>query len=227
MTDIVCFVPIRLNSVRIREKSIVDVFDRPMFCWALETLDKLDIPVYVYSNDHDILREKLDFMSKNIHFLERQKYLDTNFVQGIDIYRSFAQRIKSDCYLLAHCTSPFVSLQTYKETIEAVVDGKYNSSCTVEKKQTFAWYHNESLNFTLPRKKTQDIEPIYFETSAAYCFRREVLETNSRTCAHNNCLIYTSGIETIDIDDYEDLNFLNQVKLKAANIHKRKGEKNG
>ena len=215
--EVVCFVPIRLNSVRVKQKSILNVAGRPMFCWSLSTLDKLGIPVYVYSSDIKKLKEKIDFEFKNIIFLNRPEFLDADDTVGLDIYKEFSKQVESDVYLLAHCTSPFVTLETYKKCIQAVLEGS-ESSLTVKKEQTFVWYKKEKLNFSIPRLKTQEIEPVYIETSAAYCYRKHTLENNSRSC-DNPCLIMTEGLETIDIDEKSDLELIRSTStMKRENV---------
>lgn len=202
--SIVGFMPIRLNSQRIKNKSIIDVCGRPMFCWALETLSKLEIPIYVYTNEIERIKEKIDFKSNNIRLLQRPEYLDDHGVTGIQIYKEFANQIDSDNYLLAHCTSPFVKLETYQKVVEAVITDNYDSSCTIERKQTFCWFNGQKINFKIPRQKTQEIEPVFVETSAAYCYTKAVLNNGART-GEKNCFVETSGLECIDIDEEKDL----------------------
>lgn len=210
--EVVAFMPIRLNSQRIKEKSIADVQGRPMFCWSLETLDKLNIPVYVYTNDEERLREKLDFQSKNIIFLKRPKYLDDHDTKGIEIYKEFAKQVPSKKYLLVHCTSPFVKLESYKNCIEAV-GSNYDSSLTVKEERAFCWFNDSPLNFEMPRPKTQDLLPVLVETSAAYCYLNNVLDSNSRSGASVK-LVKTRGEEIIDIDNQEDLDLANTRRFQ-------------
>lgn len=205
--EVVAFMPIRLNSQRIKEKSIADVQGRPMFCWSLETLDKLSIPVYVYTNNEERLREKLDFQPKNVIFLKRPEHLDDHDTKGIEIYKEFAKQVPSKKYLLTHCTSPFVKLESYKRCIDAV-GLNYDSSLTVKEEKTFCWFNDSPLNFKTPRPKTQDLLPVLVETSAAYCYLKNVLDSNSRS-GENVMLVKTRGEETIDIDDQEDLDLAN------------------
>ena len=214
MKKAVAFMPIRLNSQRIINKSIVDVLGRPMFCWSLESLDKLGIPVYVYTNEEKRLREVLDFETQNVVFLQRPKKLDGHDTKGIDIYKSFAEQVESEVYLLTHCTSPFVATRTYQRVLNAILKEGYDSSCTVERKQTFCWHNGEKLNFTTPRPKTQEIEPVFVETSAAYCYRRDVLKSNSRS-ATNHRLCETNSIESIDIDEQRDLEYIRHLGVRT------------
>lgn len=211
--DISIFMPIKLNSQRIKNKSIIDVMGRPMFCWSLETLDKIGIPIYIYTNNELEIKTKIDFKTKNVSFLQRPLHLDSHETKGIEIYKEFAKQVNSDIYLLVHCTSPFVTLETYKKTIEAVSSGEYDSACTVEKKQTFCWYDGSPINFSIPRPKTQEITPVYVETSAAYCYTNETLNSGSRS-GKKHKLILSVGLETLDIDEEIDLELITNIRRK-------------
>lgn len=210
MNNIVIFMPIRLNSQRIKNKNIMPILGRPMLCWSLETLDKLNLPVYVFTSEIKIIQKYLDFTPKNITVIKRSKKLDTNSVIGYTIYKEFANKINSEIYMLTHCTSPFVKIETYQKIIDAVNLYGYDSACTVEKKQTFCWYKNKKLNFSIPRKQTQKIDPVFIETSAAYCYKKGVLKMGCRT-GKNICFVETIGIENVDIDNNNDLEIFKYI----------------
>ena len=143
--------------------------------------------------------------------MKRPKYLDDHSTKGINIYKEFSKQVKSEIYLLTHCTSPFVKRDTYERCLDAVRSGGYSSSLTVKKEQTFVWYQGSRLNFSLPRPKTQEITPVLVETSAAYCYRANVLNSGSRSCDQPS-LILTNGLETIDIDEMNDLELIRRLK---------------
>ncbi|MFW6122196.1 MAG: cytidylyltransferase domain-containing protein [Petrotogales bacterium] len=208
----VAFIPIRMNSKRVKNKNVRVLKGRPLFCWAAETLDKLNIPVYIYTNSEDILSACLDFNPRNITFLHRPEHLDSDKTKGIDIYQQFAKDIPADIYLLAHCTSPFVSENTYRVMLDSVKCLPHKSALTVEKIQTFAWYEKKPLNFELPRIQTQLLKPVIIETSAAYVYKRDVVEGGTRSCDFPK-LVETKYPETIDIDTEEDLRIAEDVKL--------------
>ena len=52
--------------------------------------------------------------------------------------------------------------------------------------------------------KTQDLEPIYIETSAFYIFKKNIIIENNRRIGFNPKMIITNYIESIDIDYSED-----------------------
>jgi len=201
------FMPIRLNSERIVKKSILKIRGRPLFCWSLETLDKLNIPVHVYSSESTVLKSLLDFKSTNIIFTDRPAELDTNDTKGIEIYKKFAETVPSEKYLLTHCTAPYVKLSTYKKLIKAL--DEYDSAATVLKYKTFAWYKNNPLNFKMPRPQTQTIEPVYIETSGAYSYKNYVLDNDSRSSLTSHKNIIVSAKEALDIDTPKDLEEMN------------------
>ena len=199
--------PIRLNSERIPKKSILKIKGRPLFCWSLKTLDKLNIPIHVYSSKTTALKSLLDFKPSNITFTYRPEQLDTDSTKGIEIYKKFAETIPSEKYLLTHCTSPYIKLATYKKLIKAL--DEYDSAATVLKYKTFVWYKNNPLNFEMPRPQTQTIEPVYIETSGAYSYKNYVLDNDSRSSltSHKNIIVSTK--EALDIDTPKDLEEMN------------------
>lgn len=211
---LVAFMPIRLNSKRVKNKNIRDVLGRPLFCWLAETVDSLGIPFYIFTNYSKELKAMLDFKPHNLKFLSRSPYLDLDTTKGIEIYREFTDRVKADAYLLVHCTSPFVTKKTLNKVIGAVISGKYNSAQTIEKKQTFVWYKGKPLNFEKPRPRTQDLTPVYLETSGAYCYKAGVLNDGCRIDEQSCKFVIVDSIESIDIDTYEDLITANRIKME-------------
>jgi hypothetical protein len=52
--------------------------------------------------------------------------------------------------------------------------------------------------------RTQEIEPVFYETSAFYIFKKEILDKSNRRIGFNPFLVETDRIESIDIDEKED-----------------------
>jgi len=211
------FVPIRLNSKRVKNKNIKLLGGRPLFCWSLEKLDTIDTPIFIYTNGEEILSNLLDFKPKNITFLKRPEHLDGDLTLGIDIYRQFSQDIPAEKYLLVHCTSPFVKKETYLYALEML--NLYQSVFSVEKIQTFTWYNNSMLNFSLPRPRTQTLEPIFIETSAFYGYWSNVLDKGDRS-NEDNFKVITKFPENIDIDDESQFNLANDIAKTMLNQKK-------
>lgn len=200
---IVAFIPIKLNSVRLKNKNILDLAGHPL-CWyianTLLSVDKID-EVYVYCSTEKII----EYMPKGIKFLKRDAYLDGEYVKGAEIYSSFINEIDSDIYVLAHATSPFISRNSIDNALSKVLSGKYDSAFTAKKIQNFVWYNNLPLNYKLEDiPRTQDLEPVWEETSAFFVFNKNLFLETNRRIGFVPYLQEVKGIETIDIDTKED-----------------------
>lgn len=203
MPRITAFVPIRLNSTRVARKSIRPLRGKSLSRYLLETL--LVTPgldrVCVYCSDDAVL----DHLPDGVEFIRRPAELDGDRTLGIEIYRSFLSTVESDFYLLAHVTSPFIRPETFGGAIEAVRNGTHDSALTVRPIQTFCWYQGRPLNYELTHvKRTQDLDPVYAETSACYLFPRELMAEQGRRVGSNPYFIVTDFPEDIDIDTEAD-----------------------
>lgn len=211
---IVAFVPVKLNSERTPGKTIKPFFDgTPLISFILNTLlqiDEID-EVYVFCSDPAI--EK--YLPQRVHFLQRPKTLDTPEATPQDIMGEFISKIPADIYVTSHATSPFVTAQHIRECVLKVLSGEYDSAFTAEKIQKLLWKDNKPMNFdaeNVPR--TQDLEKIYSEVSAAYVYRKEVFLNYRRRIGNKPYLCEVSGIECIDIDWPEDFEIADAVYEK-------------
>ncbi|MFQ9514691.1 MAG: cytidylyltransferase domain-containing protein [Eubacterium sp.] len=203
---VVAFIPIKLNSVRLKNKNILEIAGHPL-CWhianTLLSVKEID-EVYVYCSTDRIM----DYMPKGIKFLKREEYLDGDQVKGAEIYASFLRKIKSDIYVLAHATSPFISLKSLRNSLNKVLSEEYDSAYTAKKIQNFVWYKGKTLNYELEDvPRTQDLEPIWVETSAFFIFKRELFMETNRRIGYSPYCQEVRGIETIDVDTKEDFIF--------------------
>lgn len=199
----VAFMPIKLNSVRLKNKNILDIARHPM-CWhmAQRLLEVREIDdVYVFCSDENIMK----YLPDGIKFLKRDKSLDADLVKGSEIYKSFIECVDADYYVLAHATSPFIKAETIRNSLCNVISGAFDSAFTVKKIQNFAWYDDAPINYSLEDvPRTQDLKPILIETSAFFIFKKELFVSTNRRIGFNPYIQEVIGSETIDIDTKED-----------------------
>lgn len=213
----VAFVPIRLNSKRVAGKNLKMLGEKPLMCYVLETLAQVKNidETYVFCSSEEIK----ELLPAGIKFLKRNESLDSDKTLGHEIYSAFVNTIDADLYILAHTTSPFIKDSTIENAVEKVKSGKYDSAFSVEKIQTFAWYNNTPLNYDLTRvPRTQDLEPIYVETSAFFIFKKELWETQRRRIGYKPYFAITDKIEGVDIDNVKDFEFAEQIISRIKNI---------
>ena len=111
----------------------------------------------------------------------------------------------ADIYILAHATSPFIKVSSCQNALDCVLSGVYDSAFSAERIQKFAWYQGAPINYDIKDvPRTQDLEPIWVETSAFFMFRREVFLEHHRRIGFQPYIQEVSGIEAIDIDEKRD-----------------------
>lgn len=199
---VVAIVPIKLNNERLPGKNIKILGDKPLINYILNSLEESsgidEIIVYCSENI-------CSYLPNGVRFIERPKKLDeptSNFTQ---IFTTFMKQVHADIYVYTHATAPFLKPRTISECIEKVRDGKFDSAFTASKLQDYFWQDNKPMNFDaseLPR--TQDLTPIYRETSGVYVFKKEVFQKLRRRIGENPYIKEISFKEAIDINILED-----------------------
>ena len=176
-------------------------------CWHIcNTLNHVgDIDeVYVYCSDPTVK----EYIPNETYFLQRPEWMDGDAVKGFDIYREFIATVDAEVYVLAHTTSPFIKRSSVENALHHVLMGDYDSAFSAERVQSFAWYQGKPINYDLrdvPR--TQDLEPVWVETSAFFIFRRELFTEHNRRIGFKPYIQEVSGIEAVDIDEPKDYEF--------------------
>lgn len=213
----VAFVPVRLNSQRVEGKNLRELGGRPLMTYLLETLTRVDNidEVYVYCSNPAVK----PYLPEGVKFLQRDERLDQNTTLGAEIYDAFTREVEADIYILAHATSPFIRSATIANAVAQVESGRYDSAFSAERVQTFAWWQDRPLNYTFERvPRTQDLEPVYVETSAFFVFREDVWREKHRRIGERAYMAVTDRIESMDIDNPDD--FLLAEAIVAAGLNK-------
>lgn len=199
----VAFIPIKLNSQRLPHKNILPIAGHPL-CWhiahTLTEVNGID-EVYVYCSDEAVKQ----YLPEGVIFKKREAWLDGDKVKGFDIYKNFIDEVNADIYVLAHTTSPFIKKESIQNALDHILTGENDSAFSAERVQTFAWYQGKPINYDLndiPR--TQDLSPIFVETSAFFMFRKEIFVKHNRRIGFSPYIQEIYGIEAIDIDEKKD-----------------------
>lgn len=200
---IVAIMPIKLKNERCPGKNIRLLGSKPLLQYELDSLKqtKMCDSINVYCSNEEII----SYLPNGINFIKRPEKLDlptSNFTQ---IFDEFMTNIDADIYVYAHATAPFVTVQTMKKCIESVAYGDYDSAFCAVKLQDYLWQDGIPLNFdasNIPR--TQDLKPIYQETSGVYVFTKNVFLKYRRRIGINPYIVELNFKEAIDIDTPED-----------------------
>lgn len=213
---IVAFVPMKLNSERVKGKNIKP-FDngKPLCSYILNTLNKCDgiDEKYVYCSDESIK----EYIPEGIKYLKRSKDLDSSTTKINEVLSSFAKDVEADYYILTHATAPFMSKETIEKGIEIIKEDKYDSVLTVKKMQEFLQKDNKPFNYSLDSiPRTQDLDPLYEETCGLYIYSRDLILKENRRIGNKPYLLEVSKIESLDIDTEDDFFISNAVSSKLG-----------
>ena len=200
----IAVVPMKLNNRRLPQKNTKCFTNgKPLCYYILNTLlqiDKID-EVYVYCSNPDIQ----EFLPSGVHYLQRSPELDQDTTKMNEVLKSFAKDVPADVYVMTHTTAPFISPASISKGLESVLSGEFDSSFAAKKLQDFLWKDGKPFNYNLDNiPRTQDLEPLYEETSGFYIYKRDVIELMDRRIGKNPYIVEVNAIESIDIDEYDD-----------------------
>lgn len=208
---IVAVVPMKLNNTRLPQKNTKPFTNgRPLCCYILKTLlsiDKID-EVFVYCSNEKIC----DFIPSGVKYLKRSASLDTDKTSMNEVLSAFANDVFADIYVMTHTTAPFISAESIEKGIDAVLSGMNDSAFAAKKLQDFLWKNGTPFNYSLENiPRTQDLEPLYQETSGFYIYERHVITELGRRIGQSPFIVEVNEIEAVDIDEKEDFEIADAV----------------
>lgn len=213
---VIAYATIKLNSQRVPNKNKRMVGSKPLCYHILNTalqVKEID-EVYVYCSDEEVI----DYIPPAAIFRKRPNWLDGDEVVARDTYNAFTSEVDADVYIALCTTSPFTKKETLENALRQVLSGNYDSAFTARKEQTFAWYKGNPINYKpdyVPR--TQDLSPVYIETSAFFIFKKELWKEYSRRIGFHPYIQEVDMIEAVDIDTMEDYEFACMI---ADNVYR-------
>lgn len=201
---IVAIVPMKLNNRRLPQKNTKTFTNgKPLCHYILSTLLKVDEidDVYVYCSNPDIK----EFIPKGVHFLQRSESLDQDTTKMNEVLQSFSKDVPADIYVMTHTTAPFITVESIKKGLLAVLSKEYDSAFAAKKLQDFLWKDGVPFNYELNNiPRTQDLPVLYEETSGFYIYESEVMTKLNRRIGEKPFIVEIGEIESIDIDEKED-----------------------
>lgn len=210
----VAVVPMKLNNRRLPQKNIKAFTNGEPLCrYILSTLLKVEgiDEVYVYCSDEVIK----NYIPEGVKYLKRSASLDLDTTKMNEVLECFARDVPADVYVMTHTTAPFISAESISKGLRAVLSGDHDSSFAVKKLQDFLWKDGNPFNYQLDNiPRTQDLPPLYEETSGFYIYRSEIITDMHRRIGNTPYLVEVGEIEAIDIDEPEDFEIADAVYNK-------------
>ncbi len=199
----VAIMPIKLNNERLPGKNTKMLGDKPLLQYELDSLKATGMldSINVYCSDESVV----PYLPDGVNFMKRPDRLDLPTSNFSQIFECFMNMVDADIYVYAHATAPFITVKTMKECISAVKSGQYDSAFCASKIQDYLWQDGDPMNFdatNVPR--SQDLKPVYRETSGVYVFTKEAYLKCHRRIGLNPLVKEVSFKEAVDINNPED-----------------------
>jgi HAD superfamily hydrolase (TIGR01549 family) len=213
------FVPLKLKSRRLPNKNFLRLGDRPLAYHIFRTLSSIpDVDsVLCYTSQPQVL----SLLPDDVELLMRPAHLDGDAVKANELFRYAVEHIDADVLVLCHATGPFVRPENIKRGIDAVTSGQHDCAFAVLRHQTYSWYQNKPLNYEPARiAQTQELHPVYTETSGFYIFRKDDYLTSGSRIGHNPCFVEVDMKESIDIDEPSDFSLASYLLDYDPSAHR-------
>lgn len=215
----VAVVPMKLNNSRLPGKNTKRFTEGKPLCYyilsTLLTVKGVD-EVYVYCSNQDIR----NFIPEGVKFLKRSESLDQNTTKMNEVLQAFQHDVPADIYVMTHTTAPFIKKASIEKGLEAVKSGQFDSSFAAIKLQDFLWKNGKPFNYQLDAiPRTQDLEPLYEETSGFYIYTHDVIANMNRRIGDNPYIVEVGEIESVDIDEAEDFEIADAIHYYS--LHKK------
>lgn len=237
---IIAMIPALLGSTRIKDKNLLLVNGFPLIYYAIKACKDSDAFSDIYINsEHEEFREIAERFG--VKFFQRDPIkggtnclMDSKSMncggkrcQVHDHYIvDFLEKIDCDYVVQVHTTSPLIKPETIGAFVKALKN--YNTLFTIEEKQVNTLVDGNPINFSMVvNSRNQDLKPIQILSWAMSGWKSSVfLESYYKNDIQDGGPTYSnpigyfpiSSIETIDIDNYNDLFIaeacLNHLKRK-------------
>ena len=200
----IAIVPMKLNNRRLPQKNTKAFTNGNPLCYyilsTLLSIKEID-KVYVYCSNPDIK----DFIPDGVEYLRRSEDLDKDTTKMNEVLGCFAKDVPADIYVMTHTTAPFIKKESIMKGIDAVVGGEYDSAFAAKLLQDFLWKDGVPFNYELDNiPRTQDLPPMYEETSGFYIYKSDVITNLKRRIGNKPYIVEVGEIESVDIDEAED-----------------------
>lgn len=215
----VAVVPMKLNNSRLPGKNTKSFTEgKPLCYYILSTLLQVEgiEEVYVYCSNPDIK----NYIPDGVHYLSRSTSLDQNTTKMNEVLQAFAEDVPAEIYVMTHTTAPFISAASISKGLKAVQSGEYDSAFAAKKLQDFLWKDGRPFNYELNNiPRTQDLEPLYEETSGFYIYRENVITDMNRRIGDHPFIVEVNEIESVDIDEAEDFEIADAIHYFKKHVN--------
>lgn len=216
--SITAIIPVRKNSKRLKDKNFLKFYkNKSLLEIKIQQLKKIKFINQIVVSSDSVKAKKIA-KENGVLFHERKKYFASSKCSGSNFFKNLAESIDGDYLVYCPCTSPIVSLKTYKFFFNNFLryKKKHDSFNTVTKLKTFMWKNTKPINYnSLSAPNSQDLPNNYFSlTFGINIISRDKMIKFRNIVGKKPKFIILDKYESTDINDKFDFE-------SARNIYKK------
>ncbi len=210
------FIACRLGSTRVKFKNLLLLKGKPLFSYLTDNaiLCKSITDLYINTDSKLIIKAARELYKDKIKYFLREPHLGTSKTALDDYVYDFMTKCTGDITIFLNPCSLFLQTKTIENAIQYFISEELDSCCASQVAQTHCFYKNKSINFNTKYRqpRSQDLEAVHCMTSGFFIWKNKTFMENyvNSSAANFGGKFKSYGIsnlESIDIDNYEDLYF--------------------
>ena len=220
--SITALMPMKAHSERLPNKNIKIFHGKPLYQAVLDTLIKSRyIKEIIIDTDIESILGLTDINQK-VKIIERPENLRDEFVPFFNIIEHDMNQTDANLFLHTHSTNPILRTKTIDNAILTFVKNKsYDSLLSVNRLNKRVYSSDKKPINHDPHDKllrTQDLEPVYVDSSCIYIFSRESFRNaGNHRIGHTPYFFEVDEIESIDIDYEKDFTLAEKIYKELQN----------
>lgn len=203
----VCFIPLRAGSKGIPRKNIKRLYDKPLFCWILDTiLASKEFSEIWIATDCDEVKKIAAKRYPDVFVFNRSNESAIDTAPTIHIVKEFLLRQSyhsDDWFVLFQATSPFTSLEDINKLCRLMEVTKKDSMIACYRTHKFRWSSTgRPMDYEFESKpRRQDYAGILLESGSFYASKIGSIMQSGQLLTIPVETVELGKSASIDIDD--------------------------
>lgn len=211
---ITAVIAVRKGSQRVKNKNIRPFGTNNMLEMKLQLLKQVkEIDNIIVNSDCDLMLKIAKNYGVNTH--KREGYFASSECTNSEFHGHIADVTKCDTIFLAPVCSPFVSIDSHKNSIKYYINNNFDSVTSVEEVKNHLWLNGKPLNYDLNNvPNSQDLPDVVKLTYGITIVDRNIMKKYKRVIGNNPGFYKLNEIESVDIDTEYDFLVAEQLYKK-------------
>ena len=209
---VVCMIPARMGSKRIKNKNLRNLGGIPLISHVIRTAQEADCFDEIYVNSESVEIGDLA-TQEGVKFYQRPEHLSSDSATNDCFMEDFLKSVECDYVVQLLPTSPFITKEEVREFTKITKKGDYDTVVSVKDVQIECIYKNNPINFDQkkPTPPSQELNPVQAYACTLMGWRKKNFLNNMEQlrCAYHGGegkvkFVTIKGFSEIDIDYEED-----------------------